>query len=151
MFTTISTSIPASLKYLISTSCSKLSQSVDIISHVKYLNCLRKYFQDSSKFRIVLFFIICHTYYGHTHAFLVTKQYTDNCRYMTTFQKRRTFGYRRLLCNQFLQTFVKIWMVLCILLKKSFSPSNMRMNIGEIVIGDVFKYTHTHLKASSTC
>ena len=103
MSTTRSPSIQASLKYQIFTSCSKLSQLLDIISHVKYLNLLRKSFQDSSKFRIVLFFMICHTYYAHTlvpcvhtkelmNLTLNSQQYTVSCQYMTTFQKRRICG-----------------------------------------------------------
>ena len=62
-----SPSTPESLEYLTSTSCRKVSQSVEIISHVKYPNLLRKYFQDS-KFGIVLFLMICHAYYAHTRA-----------------------------------------------------------------------------------
>ena len=127
---------------------------MDIISHVKYLDLLRKYFQDSSKLRIVLFFMICHTYYAHTRVprAHTTLNFRTVYRQLPIFKKRRICGYRRLLCNQILHTFVTIWLVLCLFLKKkSPNPSNIRMNIGEIVAGDVFEYSHTHLKAKLAC
>ena len=48
--------ILANLEYLISTYCSELSQMMDIISQVKLLDWFTKYFQNSSKFKIIFFY-----------------------------------------------------------------------------------------------
>ena len=101
--TTRNPSIPASLEYLISTSCSKLSQSVDIISHVKYLDVLRKYCQDSSKFRIVIFFSICHTYYAHTR---VPRAYTKE---LIDFRLNSQTVYRQLSIYDHIQETKNMW------------------------------------------
>ena len=128
MSTTRSPSIPASLEYLISTSCSKLSQSVDIISHVKYRNLLRKknsrtpqnldvYFShDMPHISCTYTRSLCPnegTYWFHAK---LPNNIQAVANIWPHLRNEEYVGYRMVLCNQLLHTFVTIWLVLSLFL-----------------------------------
>ena len=95
-----------------------------------------KYFQDSSKLRNVLFYDMPHIWCTYTRS---SSPYKGTLWFHAEFPNKlqsianiwphlrneEYVGYRRILCNQLLQTFVAIWLVfVSISEKKSFRPCN---------------------------
>ena len=141
MSMTRSPSIPVSLEYLISTSCSKLSQSVDIISHVKYLNSLKKIFPGLLKLKKCTFlYDMPHISCTYTRSSCPNKgTYWFHAKLPNIIQavahiwphlrNEEYVGHRMVICNQLLHTFLTIWLVLCLFMKKNRSaPQKKQTN-----------------------